>query len=119
MTSTSRAARRATSEIDFASWAATAVQGLEDWTDSELWVLALPKRVGTRRRIGYGISVFYVSPWLLDDPVARDGLEFVVPSGDTSLVRDPRGVVCDWRHNDEALLIDPVSWIRTKVTLAG
>ena len=106
-------------QFDIAKWAETAVSGLEEWSDPGLWVLIVPKRVGRRRRATFGIEHIYVSPWLLDDRVARDGLEFFVPGGDTTCVRDPRGAKCDWRRGDEVLLLDPVSWTQTRVTLVA
>lgn len=105
-------------QFDIAKWADTAVSGLEEWSDQGLWVLILPKRVGSRRRINFGVERIFVAPWLLDDPVARDGLEFFIPGGDTTHVRDPRGATCDWRRGDEVLLVDPVAWTQTRVTLA-
>lgn len=105
--------------IDIAEWAETAVGGLEEWSDTALWLLVVPKRVGTRRRMNFGVEGVFVAPWLLDDRVARDGLEFLVPGGDTSVVRDPRGYACQWRRGDEAMLIDPVSWTRTRVVLGA
>lgn len=106
-------------QFDIAKWADIAVSGMEDWSDQGLWVLIVPKRVGRRRRINFGIEHVFVAPWLLDDPVARDGLEFFIPGGDTSNVVDPRGVACDWLKGDEVLLIDPVAWTQTRVTLAA
>lgn len=102
---------------DIADWADTAVGGLEEWSDTGLWVLAVPRLVGARRRMNFGIAEIFVAPWLLDDPVARDGLEFFVPGGDLAKVKDPRGVACSWRRGDQAMLIDPVAWTRTHVTI--
>lgn len=110
---------RSEEQMDIAQWAAVAVDGLEEWSDTGLWVMVVPRRIGSRRRMTFGVESIFISPWLLDDRVARDGLEFFVPGGDPSKVRDPRGVECGWRNGDEVFLIDPVAWTRTRVTLKG